>query len=217
MNPWRSLSPPLDLRWGLRSVHHRLNMQVKGGAYCSGDVLLGLQTIYVAARAAPPCGTGIAMVTCWGTWDTVARWSRLGWCESSRFHEFSHAAVTRIFMYLEHRCGGWDARWCIVDGKLDLEGASALWWVHGQTFHISLLFDMFQHILILYRLSENEQIDAGPIITEICSESTRHCKSYFGGVALQTRVQVGGRWVVDGYGECQGKEFAEKYPLHQTP
>jgi hypothetical protein len=48
-----------------------------------------------------PRGTGIAMVTCWGTWDTVARWSRLGWCESSQFHEFSHAAVTACLATLQ--------------------------------------------------------------------------------------------------------------------
>jgi hypothetical protein len=34
------------------------------------------------------------MVTRWGTWDTVVRWSRLGWCESGQFHVFSHATVT---------------------------------------------------------------------------------------------------------------------------
>jgi hypothetical protein len=56
-----------------------------------------------------PRGTGIAMVTCWGTWDTVALWPRLGWCESSRFHEFSHAAVTETFRQgsLIHRREPW--------------------------------------------------------------------------------------------------------------
>jgi hypothetical protein len=40
---------------------------------CSGDVIpLRLQTIYAAARR-PHRGTGIAMVTCWGTCDTVVR------------------------------------------------------------------------------------------------------------------------------------------------
>jgi hypothetical protein len=51
--------------------------------YCSGDVLLRLQTIYAAARVGFPRGTDIAMVTRWGTWDAVVQRSRLVWCESS--------------------------------------------------------------------------------------------------------------------------------------
>ena len=34
------------------------------------------------------------MVTRWVTWDTVVRWSRLGWCETGQFYVFSHATVT---------------------------------------------------------------------------------------------------------------------------